>query len=93
MGGHRKPVEAAILKGLGATAGVPDVLLWHAGKSYAIELKSEDGRLSEAQAEMLRRLADAGTITAVSHGIDRAVRQLEDWALLRGHASGTGEVR
>jgi hypothetical protein len=57
MGGFRRPVEAKILQGLGATKGVPDVLLWHAGKSYALELKSEDGRLSESQADFLRKLA------------------------------------
>ena len=31
-GGYRRPVEAKILCGLGVTAGVPDVLLWYAGK-------------------------------------------------------------
>jgi hypothetical protein len=87
MGGFRKPVEAAIMKGLGAAKGTPDVLLWHAGKSYALELKAEGGRLTESQADFLRKLADAGTVTAVAHGIDYAIKQLEDWGLLRGHAS------
>jgi hypothetical protein len=66
---------------------VPDVLLWHAGVSYALEIKSETGRLSESQADFLRKLADAGTVCAVAHGLNSAIRQLEIWSLLRGHAS------
>jgi hypothetical protein len=30
-GGYRKPIEAAILKGLGVVAGVPDVIAIHQG--------------------------------------------------------------
>jgi hypothetical protein len=83
-GGYRKPVEAKILQGLGFTAGTPDALLWHAGKSWAMELKSETGRVSIAQADMLARLAEAGVTTAVCRGIDEAVACLESWKLLRG---------
>jgi hypothetical protein len=64
-GGYRRPVEARIMQGLGVTAGTPDLLIWHAGKSFAIELKSDSGRLSDAQVEMLTRLKDAGVATAV----------------------------
>jgi hypothetical protein len=59
-------------------------LLWHAGKSYAIELKSENGRTSDAQCGMLSRLSEAGVETTVCHGIDRALGVLESWGLLRG---------
>jgi hypothetical protein len=89
-GGYRKPIEAAKLKGLGVQKGAPDVLLWHRpsplepGRSYAVELKSPDGRLSEAQAEMLARLEKAGVFTAVAHGLDQALAVLESWHLLRG---------
>jgi hypothetical protein len=62
------------------------VLLWCAGKSFAVELKSEAGRVSEAQADMLNRLAEAGVVTAVCRGIDEAVACLESWKLLRGRA-------
>jgi hypothetical protein len=83
-GGYRKPVEAKILQGLGVTAGVPDVLLWHGGKAFAMELKSEAGCCSEAQLAMLNRLSEAGVYTCVCHGLDRAIAVLEDWQLLRG---------
>ena len=85
-GGFRRPVEAAIMKGIGVTAGVPDLLAWHDGRAYALEIKSEDGRTSEAQLEMLNRLSQAGCYTAVCHGLDRALAVLESWQLLCGKA-------
>ena len=86
-GGFRKPVEAKILAGLGVTKGCPDILAWHDGKAFAMEIKSEDGRLSEAQAEMINRLDKAGVFTAVCHGLDRCLACLEAWALLKGKVS------
>jgi hypothetical protein len=87
-GGYRRPTEARIMKGLGVTAGVPDVLLWHDNKAFAIELKAETGgRLSESQIEMLARLDRAGVFTAVCHGLDPALRTLERWQLLRGRVA------
>ena len=43
-GGWRSSGEAAILKGLGVTPGVPDLLILHQGKLHALELKSARGR-------------------------------------------------
>jgi hypothetical protein len=86
-GGARSAIEGAIFKGLGVAAGAPDLLLWHAGRSFALELKVDSGRVSESQAEMLQRLSAAGVTTAVCHGVDRAVACLEGWGLLRGAAS------
>jgi hypothetical protein len=87
MGGKRRPVEAAILKGLGATAGIPDILLWHDGNAFALELKSETGALSDAQITMLARLGNAGVHTAVAYGLDEALRALAGWNLLRGRTA------
>ena len=83
-GGARSAVEGAIFKSLGVVPGAPDLLLWKDGKSFAIELKAEGGRTSDAQVEMLTRLKDAGVATAVCHGIDSAIATLEGWQLLRG---------
>ena len=77
-------MEAKILTGLGVTAGVPDLLLWHQGRSYALELKAEAGRVSQSQADMLGRLERAGVLTAVCHGLNPALATLEGWQLLRG---------
>ena len=51
-GGYRKPVEAKIMPGLGVTAGAPDILLWHGGRSFALEIKAEGGRVSDVQSDM-----------------------------------------
>lgn len=37
-GGARRPIEAAILKGLGVVAGAADVILLHRGRAFALEL-------------------------------------------------------
>jgi VRR-NUC domain len=83
-GGYRRPTEARIMKSLGVTAGVPDLLLWHDGKAFAMELKAAAGRITEAQLEMLNRLSEAGVFTCVCHGLDKALAVLEAWNLLRG---------
>ena len=59
-GGWRSPVEAAILKATGTVPGIPDTIWLKDGKTYALELKAEGGRLSEAQEHVLIKLRDAG---------------------------------
>jgi hypothetical protein len=86
-GGARSAVEGAIFKSMGVVPGAPDLLLWHAGRSYALELKADGGRTTDAQVEMLTRLKDAGVHTAVAHGINEAVAYLETWGLLRGRVT------
>jgi hypothetical protein len=83
-GGYRRKTEAAILKGLGVKAGVPDVICIHRGKVYALELKSERGRLSPKQRETTDALREAGATVRVATGLDEALKQLEQWQLLRG---------
>lgn len=86
-GGKRRPIEAAILKGMGVTAGVPDIIAIHNGKTYAMELKAPGGRPSEKQLETIAKLNQAGAFTAICEGIDPALRVLEAWGLLRGKAA------
>jgi len=84
-GEHRNPITGAKLKRMGVLAGASDLLLWHQGNSFALELKAPGGRLSEAQLEFLARFNDAGGHTANAEGIDRALACLSAWGLLRGH--------
>jgi VRR-NUC domain len=58
-GGTRDIREAARFKRMGVLAGASDLLLWHRGNSFALELKSPGGRLSDAQLEFLARFNDA----------------------------------
>jgi hypothetical protein len=84
-GGYRKPVEAAIMKGLGVVAGVPDVIVIHAGRCYALELKRAGGRTTDNQRACLAALREAGAITGVAEGLDAALTWLGTEGLLRGH--------
>lgn len=86
-GGYRKPIEAAIFKGIGVRAGVSDLLLWHGGKSFALELKAPGGRPTETQLEFLSDMEKAGAFTCLCEGLDPALRVLEAWGLLMGRAA------
>lgn len=83
-GGYRRPVEAAIFKTLGVRAGVSDLLLWHEGRAFALELKAKGRRPTEAQLEFIADMEEAGAYTAISEGLDRALAVLETWGLLKG---------
>jgi hypothetical protein len=86
-GGYRKPIEAAILRGLGVVAGVPDVIAIHQGRVYAMELKAEGGRATEKQLATIAAMEAAGAFTCIAEGLDRALACLEGWGLLRGRVS------
>jgi len=83
-GGYRKPVEAAILKGLGVVAGVPDVIAVHNGRCFAMEIKAEGGRATDKQLACIAALREAGAFTCIAEGLDRAIACLEGWGLLVG---------
>ena len=83
-GGYRRKVEAAILRGIGTVAGVPDVCAIKGGKAFFLELKAEGGRLTKAQEQTLIDLRAAGAMATHAHGLDQALRVLEGWGLLLG---------
>ena len=86
-GGWRSRIEAAILRGLGVRAGVPDVIAIRGGCVYALELKPPGGRLTAAQNAAHAALRAAGATVVTSYGLDDAISMLEEWGLLRGQAS------
>jgi hypothetical protein len=47
--GKRGFVNAAALKAMGMTAGVPDLIILKAGNLHALELKAPGGRLTPSQ--------------------------------------------
>ncbi len=85
-GGARSKTEAAIFSGLGVVPGVPDIIAIRGGKTFALELKRDDGRLSPAQRLTHDRMKAAGAAVAVAYGLDEALCQLESWGILRGRA-------
>src|SRR2546421_721721 len=72
-GGWRSSTEAAILKGVGVRAGVPDVLAIRQGQTYGLELKAPGGKLSGDQERALADLVAAGALVAVSDSLDDAI--------------------
>jgi hypothetical protein len=82
-GGRRSRIAGAILKGMGARAGVPDLLLVSRGKLFAIELKSDHGRLSPVQRETHAAMRKAGVVIGVAGDIDQALGLLDTWGLIR----------
>lgn len=87
-GGKRRPVEAAIMKSLGVRAGVSDLILLHRGHFYALELKAGDNsRPTVEQMEFISDVNAAGGHGVICHDLDRALRCLEVWGLLRGTAA------
>jgi hypothetical protein len=86
-GGWRSAIEAAILRGLGVVAGVPDILIVHCGQLYALELKAANGRLTDVQSDTHAAMKRAGAIVATAHGLDAALAQLVAWGLIRPDAS------
>ncbi len=80
-------IQASIMKGLGMRAGVSDFILIHGGRVFALELKTEGGRPTEAQLQFLSDLERAGGFGCVAEGLDRALKVLEGWQLLRGVAT------
>jgi len=78
-GGYRRPVEAARLKALGVRPGVPDVIAIHHGQVFAIELKREGGRPTDAQLQAIEDIRAAGGHAQVCYGLDCALAALERW--------------
>jgi hypothetical protein len=83
-GGARTAIEGAIFKSLGVVAGVPDVIIVKDGTTYALELKADNGKLSETQHNTIETMRRAGAIVGVAVGIDQALEFLEQHHLLKG---------
>jgi hypothetical protein len=85
-GGFRLKPEAAILKGLGVISGVPDLILLHNGRFFALELKAPGKKLTPAQQVAISQIKAAGGCATWAEGLDEAISILEMWGLLRGRA-------
>lgn len=85
-GGSRNIVEATKFKKLGVMPGIPDVFIFRAGMLHAIELKRakrSKSKLTHEQVEMHWRLAKQGALVAVCYGADEAIKQLNEWDLVK----------
>jgi len=53
-------------------AGIPDIVGCHAGRFFAIEVKTPTGRLTAIQALTLSRIAAAGGLAGVATSVEEA---------------------
>lgn len=89
---HQKGRRRGINAGLGVVSGVPDVFVFRCDPSsgiltthvYALELKTEKGKADAMQRDVLQALRAVGARVAVTYGFEAAIRQLEEWGLLKG---------
>jgi hypothetical protein len=81
----RSKITGAIEKGMGLTAGFPDLGIYGDldGSPFAgfLEVKTKTGRVSEAQRDMHDRLQDAGFRVAIVRSTDDALAAARAWGL------------
>jgi hypothetical protein len=83
--GRKAAILGGIGKGMGVRAGVSDLILIHNSNVYALELKAGNGaRPTQAQMEFMSDFNAAGGHGVICHDLDRALRMLQTWGLLRG---------
>lgn len=78
-----KAARGAIMKRLGVRAGVSDIIAFHSGKLFCLELKAKGGRATEFQLQFLSDMDKQGAFTCCAEGLDQAVNILTAWGLLR----------
>ncbi len=76
-------VNAAKLRSMGMTAGIPDLYFLKAGRSYYLELKAPRGVLTPSQRLVLERLRTCGAQVAVAKSLDEAIVTLECWGIIK----------
>jgi hypothetical protein len=87
-GGWRHHIEAARFVGLGVKPGVADLILLHAAKFHALEIKCDRKvRVSPAQRRFIAEVKAAGGEADIGYGLDDCLHILERWQLLRGHVA------
>src|SRR6516164_2646750 len=77
-GGKRSIQWATKLQRMGVVPGVSDLIFQ---PRYALELKTESGRLTEAQEAFLEAVEASGGKADVAYGLNDALKKLRAWDL------------
>lgn len=80
-GGFRSKKEAAILIGMGVMPGFPDLLFISRGRAYGIELKADDGALTESQRKAHPLLLAAGMPIAIARTAQEVIERIQAWGI------------
>lgn len=83
MGENRDEVTGARIKKMGARRGTADIILVRAGHPYALELKTETGRMSKVQIEAMTLWIASGGTWRTARGLDEALDVLREWGMFR----------
>jgi len=70
------------LKKMGLTSGIPDILILHKGTVYFLELKSENGKLSDVQKCVHGALTSKGYKVATAYNFEQAYGKLKEWGMV-----------
>lgn len=70
-GGKRSPVEAAIMKGTGVRAGIPDLCIITKGTVAFVEMKHGNNKPTATQLETLKTLDAMGYLTDVCNTFEK----------------------
>lgn len=70
------------LKKMGLTSGIPDILILHNGTVYFLELKSENGKLSDVQKIIHAGLTHRGYQVATAYNFEEAYGKLKEWGMV-----------
>jgi hypothetical protein len=91
-GGKRDPITAARLKAEGVVPGAPDLgFVLPFGLAAFLEIKADNGRQSDAQVEVERRIELVGGQYAIAHSVDEAWGILAGWGVLPSAVEGIKE--
>lgn len=72
-----------IRTGRGVVAGIPDCCVLYRGCAHWIEIKAEDGRLSDAQCEVGAAILLAGAHFGVARSVEEVLELLDCWEIPR----------
>ena len=85
LGGQRHSRAAARLAGMGTKAGWPDYLICWRGRAIFIEIKTDRGRLSAVQRQMIDKLILCGCEVCVCRSLECVECSLRELGMpLRG---------
>lgn len=76
-------VRGVFLKKMGLKRGWPDLIFLRDGTLYCLELKAENGKLSEQQQYRQNRLKGCGALVDTAWDIAGALSTLKEWGLIK----------
>jgi len=80
-GGKRSKTEAAILKGLGVRAGVPDLILLWPGHVAGLEMKAPKGKPTPEQEAIGEKFIQMGHQWGVARSPEEAIALMARWGV------------